>query len=103
MSFVRTGMSLVCHLYVLMCRLYVTCVCLYVMVYHSNALVCHWYPTRIYSYVISMLLVCTHMSSVYHSYVFVCHPSVTRMRFCHEPAVLVSVMIQIDFIDMRYA
>ena len=33
-----------------------------------------------YSYVIRMSLVCTHMPSVCRSYVLVCHPGVTRMH-----------------------
>ena len=50
--------------------------------------VCHPYVTRMYSYVIRMSLVCTHVSFVCHSYVLVCHhhsfvlvchPYVTRM------------------------
>ena len=72
---------------------------------HSNVIrmSCHSYVTRMYSYVIRMSLVCTHMSSVCHShvirtslvctrmspvchsYVLVCHPYVTRMWFNHEP------------------
>ena len=53
-----TGMSSVCHSYVL---------------------VCHSYVTRMYSYVIRMSLVCTGMSFVCHSYVLGCHSYVTRI------------------------
>ena len=42
-------------------------------------LVCHPYITRMYSYVIRMLVVCTSMSSVCHLYVLICHPYDTRM------------------------
>ena len=45
----------------------------YAMVWHSYALVCHPFFTRILS------LVCARMSSICHSYVLVCHPYVTRM------------------------
>ena len=61
-------MSLVCHLYVL---------------------ICHWY-------VISMSLVCNHMSSVCHLYVLICHPYVTRMslvRTCMSPACQSNILV----------
>ena len=83
MSFVRTRMSLVCHLYVArMCSfvtrmsLLFTCMS---FVCHSYVLVCRPYVTRMYSYVTRMSLVCTRMSPVCHSYVLVC--TLIRMSF----------------------
>ena len=53
----------------------------------TYVLACYLHITRMYSYVIRMSLVCTHMSSVCHSYVLVCHSCVTRMYLylfvCH--------------------
>ena len=67
MSLVCTGMSSVCHSYVLVCNgMSLICTC--------TSFVCH-------SYVVYV--------TVCHSYVLVCHPYVSRMQFYHE-------LIQID-------
>ena len=58
---------------------HVICFHLYPLIFYPNALVCHLYVSRMYSYVICMLLVCTRMSSVCHSHVLVCHRCATRM------------------------
>ena len=61
-------------------------------VFHSSALLCHPYVTRMYSYAIRMSVVSIRMSSVCHSHVLVCHSYVTRstaMSFvCHSYVVL---------------
>ena len=76
-------MPFACHLYAIrmpfVCHLYVICMS---NVCTRMLLVCHTDVTRMYSYVICMLLVYylyTLMPSVCHLYVFVYHPCVTRM------------------------
>ena len=80
MSLVCTRMSSVCHCYVLVCHPYVNRMS---PVCHSYvirmSLVCHSYVTRMYSHVIRMSLVYTHMWFICHSCVLVCHSYVTRM------------------------
>ena len=72
MSIVNTRISLAYHPYV-------TCMSRTSSVCHLCVLVYHSYVTLMYSYVICMSLVCTHMSFVCHSYVLVCHSYVTLM------------------------
>ena len=55
-------------------------------------LVCYLYVTRIYSYVSSLSLVCTGMSTVCHLYVIEWHPYVTRLWFYHEPHTVSSLI-----------
>ena len=59
-------MSFACHLHAL--------------VFYPYVHVCHWYVSRMYSYVICMSLVykCLYVM-VCHSYVLVCNPHVTRI------------------------
>ena len=46
---------------------------------HSYVFVCHPFVTRMYSYVILLLLVCICMTSFYYSYFLACHTYVTRV------------------------
>ena len=57
---------------------------MYLYVTHMS-LVCHWYGTRMYSFVIRWSLVCTRMSLVCHSYLHACHSYGTCICFYHEP------------------
>ena len=82
---VSLGKPIDSHWYVLACHPYVTRIYSYVI---SMSLVCIR-VTCIYSYVIRMSLVCIRMSSICHLYVFVCHPYVTRM----SPVLLVCTCI----------
>ena len=81
-----TCISFVCHLYVLVCHSFVTRMQLYIICIYSHvifmSLLCTHMSSVCHSYVLvcnGISLVCTHMSSVYHSYVLVYHPYVTRM------------------------
>ena len=58
MSFVCTGMSSLCHSYVIVCiRILLICTRMSSLC-HSYVLVCHPYVTRMYAYVTCMSLVC---------------------------------------------
>ena len=62
---VYTPMLFVCYLYVLMYN-DMSLFCTRMSVFHSHAFVCHPYVTRMYSYVVCMLLVCGFTMNHYH-------------------------------------
>ena len=82
-------MSIVCTRISLIHYPYVTRMYSYIISMSLLCLVCHPCVTRLYPYVIRMSFVCTRMSSVCHSYVLVCHPYVIRMSSVCHPYVLV--------------